>query len=158
MAGETHITIVGNVTADPELRFSASGTAVANFSVAVNERKMNAETRKWEEGDSAFYNVRAFRQLAENIAESVTRGMRVIIHGKMTQDRWEDKDGTARNAWKIIADAAGPDLSFVSLAPETLRRSQRRQDVAPNDPWAAARPGRPADSDGRGQANAESTV
>ncbi len=158
MANETHITIVGNVTADPELRFGASGTAVVSFSVAVNERKMNAETRKWEEGDSAFYNVRAFRQLAENIAESVTRGMRVVVHGKMTQDRWEDKDGTARNAWKIIADAAGPDLTFVSLAPETLRRTQRRQDVGPADPWATARPDRPAGPGGRGQGSAESTV
>jgi single-strand DNA-binding protein len=143
--GETQITIIGNVTKDPEIRFGPSGTAVVRFSVAVNERKLNRESGKWEEGDTAFHNVTAFRQLAENVAESIGKGARVIVHGALKQERWEDPASKeTRTGWKLIADAVGPDLAFATAKTSKTTTGNGAGQSDPSDPWATASRTRPA--------------
>jgi len=144
MAGEVQITIIGNVTKDPEIRFGPTGTAVVRFSVAVNERRLNRENNKWEEGDTAFYNVTAFRQLAENVGESIAKGSRVIVHGALKMERWEDPTTKeAKTGWKLIADAVGPDLTFAVAKTTKTTSSTGAGQSDPSDPWASASKTRP---------------
>ena len=96
MAGETVITVVGNLTADPELRFTPSGAAVANFTVASTPRTFDRQTNEWKDGDALFLRCSIWRQAAENVAESLTRGMRVIVHGRLRQRSYETKEGEKR--------------------------------------------------------------
>jgi single-strand DNA-binding protein len=106
------ITIVGNLTRDPELRFTPNGAAVANFGVAVNNRKKVGDN--WEDNPS-FFDVNCWRELAENAAESLTKGTRVIVTGKLVQRSWETNEGDKRSKVEIEADAIGPDLRFATL-------------------------------------------
>lgn len=137
----TPIVLVGNLTADPELRFTATGTAVCRLQVAVNHRTFDKVTNAWKDGEPAFYDVDVWRQLAENVAESLRKGQRVLVSGGIAQRRYEDKQGQKRVAWTVTADAVGAELSYATAA---VKRTPRA-DAAPDDPWASASSSRPAD-------------
>ena len=111
--GVNNITILGNITRDPELRFTPSGTAVVNFGLAVNRNVQNKNSGEWET-EADFFNVTAWYKLAENCAESLTKGDRVLVSGRLSQDSWEDKDGQKRSTVKIVANVIAPSLEFAS--------------------------------------------
>lgn len=138
--GDITLTAVGNLTGDPELRFTPSGQAVAEFTIAVNPRERDAQTGTYKDGDPSFVAVQVWRQLAENCAESLTRGMRVIATGRFREERWEDKEGQKHNRWRLTADSVGPDLTFATA---TLKKTARRSEAPPDDPWANGSPARP---------------
>jgi single-strand DNA-binding protein len=121
MADNT-ITIIGNVTRDPELRFTASGQATATFGIAVNRRWQNRQTSEWEEAVS-FFNVVLWRELAENAAESLHKGIRVIVTGRLEQRSWETADGEKKTVVDIVADEIGPSLRWASAQ---IQRNERR--------------------------------
>lgn len=110
------VTITGNTTRDAELRFTNSGTATASFGVAINTRRKGA-SGEWEDGDPQFYDVKCFGTLAENVAECIERGTRVVISGKLDFSSWE-KDGQKRSKIEILADAIGPDLRWATCKVE----------------------------------------
>ncbi|MEZ5144440.1 MAG: single-stranded DNA-binding protein [Acidimicrobiales bacterium] len=118
-----NVTIVGNVTRDPELRFTNSGMAVANFGVAVNFRRMNRQTNDWEEEEPTFYDVSCFQQFAENVAESLSKGTRVVVTGRLRQRSWEGNDGEKRTRLEVLADEVGPSLRWATAE---VQRSERR--------------------------------
>lgn len=117
-----NVTIIGNVTRDPELRFTASGQANTTFGVAVNRRWQNRQTNEWEEQVS-YFNVVLWRELAENSAESLSKGTRVIVTGRIEQRSYETQDGDKRNVVEIIADEVGPSLRWATAQ---VQRSERR--------------------------------
>ncbi len=112
MADNT-VTIVGNVTRDPELRYTAGGQANANFGVAVNRRWMNRQTNEWEERVS-FFNVVCWREMAENVCESIGKGTRIVVSGRLEQRSWETENGDKRSVVEIVADEIGPSLRWAS--------------------------------------------
>ncbi len=112
MPGNT-VTIVGNVTRDPELRFTPSGQATASFGLAVNRRWQNRQTQEWEEATS-FFDVVCWREMAENVSESVTRGSRILVTGRLEQRSWETPDGDKRSRVEIIAEELGPSLRWAT--------------------------------------------
>ncbi len=114
MAGETVITVVGNLVEDPELRFTPSGAAVAAFRIASTPSRFNKDTSKWEDGESLFLRCSVWRQAAENVAESLQRGMRVIVQGRLKQREWETKEGEKRTSYEIDVDEVGPSLKFAT--------------------------------------------
>ena len=109
-AGDTPITLVGNLTNDPELRFTPSGAAVAKFTVASTPRYMDRQTNEWKDGDTLFLQCQIWRQAAENVAETLTRGMRVIVSGKLKQRSYETKEGEKRTVFEVEVDEVGPSL------------------------------------------------
>ncbi len=109
-AGDTPITLVGNLTNDPELRFTPSGAAVAKFTVASTPRYMDRQTNEWKDGDTLFLQCQIWRQAAENVAETLTRGMRVIVSGKLKQRSYETKEGEKRTVYEVEVDEVGPSL------------------------------------------------
>jgi len=113
-AGDTPITVVGNLVADPELRFTASGQPVATFRVASTPRVMDRATNEWKDGDSLFLTCNVWRQAAENVAESLQRGMRVIVTGRLKQRSYETKEGEKRTVFEVEVDDVGPSLRNAS--------------------------------------------
>ncbi len=114
MAGETTITLVGNLTADPELRFTPSGAAVANFTVASTPRTFDRNTNEWRDGDAMFLNCAVWRQAAENVAESLQKGMRVIVQGRLRSRSYETRDGERRTVFEVDVDEIGPALRYAT--------------------------------------------
>ncbi len=114
MAGETIITLVGNLTADPELRFTPSGAPVANFTVASTPRTFDRATSEWKDGDAMFINCSVWRQAAENVAESLTKGMRVIVQGRLKSRSYETREGERRTVFEIDVDEVGPSLRYAT--------------------------------------------
>lgn len=114
MAGETHITLVGNLTSDPELRFTPSGAAVANFTVASTPRTLDRQTNEWKDGDAMFLNCAVWRQAAENVAESLTKGMRVIVQGRLKTRSYETREGERRTVFEVDVDEIGPSLKYAT--------------------------------------------
>ena len=114
MAGETTITLVGNLTADPELRFTPSGAAVANFTVASTPRTFDRQTNEWKDGDAMFINCAVWRQAAENVAESLQKGMRVIVQGRLKSRSYETREGERRTVFEIDVDEIGPALKYAT--------------------------------------------
>ena len=110
MAGETTITIVGNLTNDPELRFTPSGAAVASFTVASTPRTFDRNTNEWKDGDTLFMSCSVWRQSAENVAESLTKGMRVIVQGSLKQRSYETREGEKRTVVEMTVEEVGPAL------------------------------------------------
>ncbi|AGT06678.1 single-strand binding protein [Corynebacterium glutamicum MB001] len=110
--GDTNITVVGNIVADPELRFTPSGAAVANFRIASTPRSFNRQTNQWEDGEALFLTVNVWRQAAENVAESLSKGMRVIVTGRLKQRSYETREGEKRSVFEVEADEVGPSLTF----------------------------------------------
>ncbi|HVM27812.1 MAG TPA: single-stranded DNA-binding protein [Mycobacteriales bacterium] len=114
MAGETIITVVGNLTADPELRFTPSGAAVANFTVASTPRTFDKNTNEWKDGDALFLRCSVWRQAAENVAESLQKGTAVIVQGRLKQRSYETKEGEKRTVVELEVDEIGPSLKFAT--------------------------------------------
>lgn len=120
MSSDNTITLVGNITDDPELRFTPSGAAVANFTVAVN-RRINKDGQ-WEDKLDGFFRCNCWRDMAENVAESLQKGSRVIVAGRLQQRQWEDKDGNKRSSFEIQVDEVGPSLRWATA---TVQKSSR---------------------------------
>lgn len=146
MAGETIITIVGNLTADAELRYTPSGAAVSNFTVASTPRTFDKATNEWKDGDALFMRCNAWRQLAENVAESLTRGARVVVTGRLKQRSFETKEGDKRTVVELDVDEIGPSLKYATATVNKVARS--------GADWerTGANPPRPADDDPWGSA------
>ena len=113
-AGDTPITVVGNLVADPELRFTPAGQPVATFRIASTPRIMDRQTNEWKDGDSLFLSCNVWRQAAENVAESLQRGMRVIVTGRLKQRNYETKEGDKRTVYEVEVDDVGPSLRNAS--------------------------------------------
>ena len=122
MAGETVITVVGNLTADPELRFTPSGAAVASFTVASTPRTLDRATNEWKDGEALFLRCSIWRQAAENVAESLTRGSRVIVSGRLKQRSFETREGEKRTVIELDVDEVGPSLRYATAK---VNRTQR---------------------------------
>ncbi|MEV0759605.1 single-stranded DNA-binding protein [Nocardia sp. NPDC050435] len=114
MAGETVITVIGNLTADPELRFTSSGAAVANFTVASTPRIFDKDTNEYKDGDALFMRCSVWRETAENVAESLSRGSRVIVSGKLKQRSYETAEGEKRTVVELDVDEVGPSLRYAT--------------------------------------------
>jgi single-strand DNA-binding protein len=123
------VTIVGNLTRDPDLRFTASGRGVTSFGVAVNRRWMNKTTNDWEEQVS-FFNVTAWAELGENVAASLTKGNRVIVTGRLEQRSYTTKEGDERSTVEIVADSIGPDLRWATCTVERTERTTAPQQAS----------------------------
>ena len=114
MAGETVITVIGNLTSDPELRFTPSGAAVANFTVASTPRTFDRQSQEWKDGEALFLRCNVWRQAAENVAESLTRGMRVMVSGRLRQRSFETREGEKRTVMELEVDEVGPSLRYAT--------------------------------------------
>jgi single-strand DNA-binding protein len=152
-AGDTVITIVGNLVDDPELRFTPSGAAVAKFRIASTPRFLDKQTNEWKDGESLFLTCNVWRQAAENVAESLQRGMRVIVQGRLKQRSYETKEGEKRTVYEIEADEVGPSLrNATAKVAKTTRGGGGGgfgAGTPDNDPWASASPA-PAGGGGGG--------
>ena len=137
MAGETPITVIGNLTADPELRFTPNGAAVANFTVASTPRTFDRQTNEWKDGDAMFLNCSVWRQYAENVAESLSKGTRVIVSGRLKARIYETREGEKRTVFEIDVEEVGPSLAWATARVTRSGQQQakpRQQRAA--DPWA----------------------
>ena len=148
-AGDTNITIIGNLVDDPELRFTPSGAAVAKFRVASTPRYLDRNTNEWKDGDSLFLQCQIWRQAAENVAESLTRGMRVIVSGRLKQRSYETKEGEKRTVFEVEVDEVGPSLrNATAKVTKTTRAAGGAAPAAggftadsfSDDPWASSAP------------------
>jgi single-strand DNA-binding protein len=147
MAGETVVTVVGNLTADPELRFTPSGAAVASFTIASTPRTFDRNTNEWKDGEALFLRCSIWRQAAENVAESLQRGMRVVAQGRLKQRSFETREGEKRTVVEMDVDEIGPSLRYATAK---VNRTQRGSSTgggfgasgaAPaDDPWGSAPP------------------
>jgi single-strand DNA-binding protein len=151
MAGETTITIIGNLTDDPELRFTPSGAAVAKFRVASTPRTLDRASGEWKDGEPLFLSCTVWRQAAENVAESLQRGARVIVSGRLRQRSYETKEGEKRTVFEVEVDEIGPSLRYATAKVQKMSRSsggggygsgggQGGAGHASDDPWATATP------------------
>lgn len=122
MAGETLITVVGNLTADPELRFTPSGAAVANFTVASTPRTFDRQSSEWKDGEALFMRCNVWRQAAENVAETLTRGMRVMVTGRLKQRSYETREGEKRTVVELEVDEIGPSLKYATAKVNRVSR------------------------------------
>ncbi|MGZ5404534.1 MAG: single-stranded DNA-binding protein [Nocardioides sp.] len=168
MAGETVITVVGNITDDPELRFTPSGAAVANFTVAATPRTMNRQTNEWEDGEALFLRCSIWRQAAENVAESLQKGARVIVSGRLKARTWETREGEKRTSFEVDVDEIGPSLKWATAKVTRAQRSgggggygggapQSGGGGQQSDPWATSGPqggGAPQSGQSGGQGGA----
>jgi single-strand DNA-binding protein len=146
-AGDTQITIIGNLTRDPELRYTPTGQAVASFAVASTPRFLDKTTNEWKDGDSLFLNCSVWRQAAENVAETLQRGMRVIVSGRLRQRSYETKEGEKRTVVEVEVDEVGPSLRYASAKVTKSNRAGGSGGSggygggsggrAQEDPWAA---------------------
>ncbi|EYR65172.1 single-stranded DNA-binding protein [Actinotalea ferrariae CF5-4] len=123
MAGDTVITVVGNLTGDPELRFTPSGAAVANFTIASTPRAFDRQSNEWKDGDTLFMRCSIWREAAENVAESLTKGMRVIAQGRLVQRSYETREGEKRTVVELQVDEVGPSLRYASAKVTRAQRS-----------------------------------
>lgn len=123
MAGDTVITVVGNLTGDPELRFTPSGAAVANFTIASTPRQFDRQSNEWKDGDTLFMRCSIWREAAENVAESLTKGMRVIAQGRLVQRSYETREGEKRTVVELQVEEVGPSLKYASAKVTRAQRS-----------------------------------
>jgi single-strand DNA-binding protein len=142
MANETVLNVVGNLTADPELRFTPQGVAMVKFTIASTPRQFDKGSGEYRDGEALFLNCTAWRDLAEHIAESLSRGSRVIASGRLRLNRWDTPEGEKRSAYSVEIDEIGPSLRFATAkVTKTTRTTGRGQDTAPpDDAWASATP------------------
>ena len=144
-AGDTNITVVGNLVADPELRFTPSGAAVASFRIASTPRFFDKQSNEWKDGDSLFLTCNVWRQYAENVAESLTKGTRVVVTGRLKQRSYETREGEKRTVVEMEVDDVGPALRYATAK---VNRTQRAGgdfggnagggSAPADDPWASA--------------------
>lgn len=148
MAGETIITVVGNLTDDPELKFTPSGAPVANFTVASTPRTFDKQTNEWKDGDALFLRCAAWRQLAENVAESLTKGQRVIVTGALRVRQYERQDGSKGTSVEMNVDEVGPSLKFATAKVTKATRSGGAgggfSGGGGSDPWSGGQPAQQA--------------
>ena len=141
MAGETVITVVGNLVDDPELRFTPSGAAVANFRIASTPRTFDKQTNEWKDGEALFLSCSVWRQAAENVAESLQRGMRVVIQGRLKARSYETREGEKRTVFEIDVDEVGPSLKYATAKVTKTTRSGGAQGgggfTGGDDPWSS---------------------
>lgn len=150
---DTNITVVGNLTGDPELRFTPGGVAVANFTVASTPRTYDKQTQQWVDGEALFVRCRVWRDYAENVAESLTKGSRVIVTGKLKARSYQDRDGNQRTAWEVDVEEVGPALRYATAQPVRTpskntggqspwpgQQQQAQQAQAPQQPQQAQQP------------------
>lgn len=123
MAGETTITVIGNLTSDPELRFTPSGSAVANFTIASTPRTFDRQSNEWKDGETLFLRASVWREAAENVAESLTKGMRVIVNGRLKSRSYETKEGEKRTVIELEVDEIGPSLRYANAKVNRTQRS-----------------------------------
>jgi len=123
MAGETVITVIGNLTGDPELRFTPAGAAVANFTVASTPRTFDRQANEWKDGETLFLRCSIWREAAENVAESLTKGMRVIVQGRLVQRSYETREGEKRTVVELQVDEIGPSLRYATAKVTRTQRS-----------------------------------
>lgn len=146
MSGETLLTVIGSLTADPELRFTPSGAAVANFTVASNARTFDKQSGEWKDADPLFLRCTLWRQPAENVAESLTRGMRVIVTGQLRQRSYETREGEKRTVMELTVDEIGPSLRFATARVNKATRSSGGSgnyggsSGPADDPWGSSAP------------------
>ncbi|MER6147983.1 single-stranded DNA-binding protein [Streptomyces hirsutus] len=142
MAGETVITVVGNLVDDPELRFTPAGAAVAKFRIASTPRTFDRQTNEWKDGESLFLTCSVWRQAAENVAESLARGARVIVQGRLKQRSYEDREGVKRTVYELDVDEVGASLR--SATAKVTKKTGGVGAVPANgtdgDPWSGAKP------------------
>lgn len=138
---DTIITIIGNLTADPELRFTPAGAAVANFTVASTPRTFDKQANEWKDGDALFMRCAIWKEAAENVAESLTRGSRVIVSGKLKQRSYETREGEKRTVIELEVDEIGPSLRYATATVNKANRggagSSRASGGISADPWGA---------------------
>ncbi|MET3370611.1 UNVERIFIED_CONTAM: single-strand DNA-binding protein [Jeotgalibacillus campisalis] len=152
MAGETTITVIGNLTNDPELRFTPSGSAVANFTIASTPRTFDRQANEWKDGETLFLRASVWREAAENVAESLTKGTRVIVSGRLKSRSYETKEGEKRTVIELEVDEIGPSLRYANAKVNRTQRSNNQgggstggfgnqpntgQPARQEDPWAA---------------------
>lgn len=150
MAGETVITVVGNLTADPELRFTPSGAAVANFTIASTPRTFDRQSGEWKDQEALFMRCNIWRQAAENVAETLTRGMRVVAQGRLRQRSFETKEGEKRTVVELEVDEIGPSLKYATAKVNKISRGGGGggggfgggggSSAPADDPWGSAPP------------------
>jgi single-strand DNA-binding protein len=158
MAGETVITVVGNLTSDPELRYTQNGLAVANFTIASTPRSFDRASNDWKDGDALFLRASVWREFAEHVAGSLTKGSRVIATGRLKQRSYETKEGEKRTSIELEVDEIGPSLRYATA--QVTRTSSSREGGAggggnsgggrgqvADEPWAASAPSEPAVGD-----------
>ena len=146
MAGDTLITVVGNLTADPELRFTPSGAAVANFTVASTPRQFDRQSGEWKDGEALFMRCNIWRQAAENVAETLTRGSRVIVSGRLKQRSYETREGEKRTVVELEVEEVGPSLRYATAKVNKVSRGSGGGGFggggsgggAGDDPWGSA--------------------
>lgn len=158
MAGETTLTVIGNLTNDPELRFTPSGSAVANFTVASTPRTFDRQSNEWKDGETLFLRASVWREAAENVAESLTKGMRVIVSGRLKSRSYETKEGEKRTVIELEVDEIGPSLRYANVKVNRTQRAggqggggyanqgapaQSGQSYPQDDPWATQPAGEP---------------
>ena len=150
MAGETTITVIGNLVDDPELRFTPSGAPVANFRIASTPRTFDRQTNEWKDGDTLFLSCAVWRQAAENVAESLQRGMRVIVQGRLKSRQYETREGEKRTVFEIDVEEVGPSLRSASAKVTKTTRSGGGggQSATADDPWASPAPAQGGASQG----------
>ena len=129
---DNSVTLVGNITRDPELRFTNAGQPTANFGLAVNRRWQNRQTQEWEEATS-FFTIVCWREMAENVSESLSRGARVVVTGRLEQRTWETEEGEHRSKVEITADEVGPSLRFATADVHRTERREAQPESAPAD-------------------------
>ena len=160
-AGDTVITLVGNLVDDPELRFTPSGAAVAKFRIASTPRFLDKQTNEWKDGESLFLTCNVWRQAAENVAESLQRGMRVIVQGRLKQRSYETKEGEKRTVYEVEVDEVGPSLRSATAKVNKTQRGGGGGGfgggAVDNDPWASAAPASAGSGSGGGGWNAPGT-
>lgn len=139
---EPVVTIIGNVAGEPELRFAPSGVAVARFTVANTPREKNRQTGEYEDGETMWVRVTAFKQMAENAVESLTKGSRVVVTGRLKQESWEDKQGEKRTSLVLLADEIGASLRWatakIAKASRASEAPRTSHTVPEEDPWASS--------------------
>ncbi len=141
MAGDTVITVVGNLTDDPELRFTPSGAAVANFTVASTPRVFKRESNSWEDGDTLFMRCSVWRQYAENVAESLVRGTRVVVQGRLKQRSYETREGEKRTVVELEVEEIGPALRYATAKVQRTERGGGRPTGGQGSAGGAGQPG-----------------
>jgi single-strand DNA-binding protein len=141
MAGETVITVVGNLTADPELRYTQNGVAVANFTIASTPRMFDRASGEWKDGEALFLRASVWRDFAEHVANSLTKGSRVIASGRLRQRSYETKEGEKRTSIELEVDEIGPSLRYATASVTRVAGSRQGGAVAADDQWSAPQAG-----------------
>ncbi len=173
MSGETTITVIGNLTNDPELRFTPSGSAVANFTVASTPRTFDRQSNEWKDGETLFLRASVWREAAENVAESLTKGMRVIVSGRLKSRSYDTKEGEKRTVIELEVDEIGPSLRYANAKVNRTQRgngqggqvaggsgnqgngNQSGQSLPQDDPWATPQTAGTGGGWGNGPADSE---